>query len=478
MNMDRREFLRNTAALGGVYAGSALAGLAMPTLAEAFPTSGGMGIEEALHRLNEGKKKNIMPIVRPEIVNNPRAVFLIETHVNVPRDDRGFFSGARQELEAIGRKIAGDIFLKGSRRGGSTLVKPNFTTVPETVLSPAVGINTSVDFVAGFIGGLREHGNTNVIVSDRGTTVRNHRETGIYGVLDRYGIDMIEAKYDEFEHYTKKELNWHRVPEPVVWKRIPTYRPIGDSDNVFINLAKLKCHNLGLTTLTLKNLQGAIPTAYGEFCVAWASLPALMRQERNVDYDRDFNGDFQERIHALFLEHRAAGFKYWDYENYYPEFEKRGGWEAFRKIKNTPSSVREFMNGIERLMWDEQWCQRAIDAATAITPSVNIIEGVIGRDGSGFDTGRDELCNIILVGMSVYEVDAVGSYIMGHDPTELHYTRLAKERGLGENDPGRIEMYWIRDSGIVPVKSPAELKRFRLGVNMHTWTETGERLFW
>lgn len=136
------------------------------------------------------------------------------------------------------------------------------------------------------------------------------------------------------------------------------------------------------------------------------------------------------------------------------------------------------MNGVTNLMWDELWCQRALDSTSALPSSVNIIEGVIGRDGSGFDTGRDELCNIVIVGLSRPEVDAVGSYIMGHDPKELYYTRIAKERGIGESDPEKINIFWVRGSEIVPVKNMSEIKRYRLGVNIHTWTETGKRLFW
>ncbi len=477
--MKRREFLQKAALGGGVFAGSALAGLAMPTFADEFYGSGGgIDIEEGLYLLEGGKGKNKMPEIRPEIRNNPRAVFLIETHVGVPRDERGFFTEARPELEEIGNKAVRDIFVPGSDTGGSTLIKPNFTTVPDHVLSPVVGINTSCDFVAGFVGGLRDIGNTNVIVSDRGTTVVNHRKTGIYSVFDRHGINMIEANYRQFEHYSKQELNWHRVPKPVVWKRIPTYRPIGDRDNLFINMAKLKCHNLGLTTLTVKNLQGTVPHGYGQYCLSWAALPALAQRTYRINYKRDFVQDYQERIEQSFLRHRRAGYKYWDYENYYPEYEKRGGWDTFKKIRKNPAEVNEFMKGIERLMWDEQWCQRALDSATAITPSINIIEGVIGRDGSGFDTGRDELTNVVIAGLSVFEVDAVGSYIMGHNPKELYYTRIAKERGLGENDPEKIQMYWIRGDSIVPVKNPEELRRFRLGVNLHTWTDTGTRLIW
>ncbi|MFC1509959.1 hypothetical protein ACFL60_09810, partial [Candidatus Omnitrophota bacterium] len=156
-----------------------------------------------------------------------------------------------------------------------------------------------------------------------------------------------------------------------------------------------------------------------------------------------------------------------------------GGWETFKKVKDNVDDYKEFMKEFPKLlMRDEQWSQRAIDSALAIRPDINIIEGIIGRDGSGFDTGRDELCNVMVVGISILEVDSVGSYIMGHDPTELPYTRIGKERGLGECDLSKIEIYWIRDNEIVPLKTLDEIKRYRLGVNMHTWAETGKRLFW
>ncbi len=476
--MRRREFIKKSTAIGGFGAATAFSLAAMPGVADAITTSGGIGIEHGLDILERGKEKNIVPRIRQEIVNNPRSVFLIETNVRTDRDKRGFFSTAQDELEVIGKKVAHDIFVKGDSKGGSTLIKPNFTTVPQNVLSPVCGINTSPDFIAGFIDGLRELGNENVIVSERGGTTKNHRETGIYSVFDKHEINLIEGRYAQFSHYDKKELNWHKVSNPLVWKHIPTYRPIGDDDNLFINMPKLKCHNLGLTTLSIKNLQGAVPVGYGEYCRSWGILEPLLNRTEDVNFKRDFVRDYQQNVEAAFLKHREAGFKYWDYENYYPEYQKRGGWEAFKKIRRDQKKINEFMKGIERLMWDEQWCQRAIDSAQAIKPSLNIIEGVIGRDGSGFDTGKDELCNIIIVGMSPLEVDSVGSFIMGHDPRELYYTRIAEERRIGENNPAKISINWIRNGEIVPVKSLSEIKRYNLGVNMHTWAETGKRLFW
>jgi uncharacterized protein (DUF362 family) len=477
--MDRRAFVKKSTAGSAVLAGMAMLGYTA-TDVEAFSSGGGIGIEEGLYLLDKGKEKNKMPEIRPEILNNPRAVFLIETRIEARRSEYGYFSEARSQIRKTAKDIAKLVLVPGSRKGGSTLILPNLTWVPDKVNYPTVGTNTSHDFIVGFTEGLRELGNTNVITTARGSNVIDHRKSGLYAVLDSIGLPLIEAKYLEFAHYSNNELNWHKVPDPVVWKNVPTTRPIGDPDNFFINMPKMKSHNLGLCTLSTKNRQGGVPSGYGHFCNKWHEMEYLCRSMYNIDFDRDFVPNYYQNIESRFLKHRAEGFKHWDYEKLYPVYEKKGGWETFRKIKNDPDKVKEFMADIPGpLMWDEQWSQRAIDSATAITPAINIVEGIIGRDGSGFDIGRDELCNIVMVGLSSPEVDAVGTYIMGHDPLQMPYLRIAKERGFGENDLRKIEVYMLReDNSIESIKNLAEIKRYRLGVNLHTWEETNERLFW
>ena len=98
------------------------------------------------------------------------------------------------------------------------------------------------------------------------------------------------------------------------------------------------------------------------------------------------------------------------------------------------------------------------------------------RHGS-LGIGEDHLCNIVIAGILPYEVDAVGSYIMGHDPRELLYTRAARERSLGECDVNKIDIYRIRDGEITPVKNTAEIKRYCLGVSMAK-EKPDERVFW
>jgi len=488
--MKRRDFITRTAVGGTALSTMKMWELFTAVSGEAasvtpgtggsvLPRGGGLDIEEAVEMIELGKPSNVMPEIRPEILDNPRAVFLIETHVSGRKNEQGFFEEAQPQLEETGKQIARLLFRKGTNKGGSTLIKPNATFIPDEVWNPTVGVITSPDFISGFVESLWEMSNTNVVVSERGGGIRSHRGTGIYTVFDKKNIPFIQASYANFKYYRKNELNWHKVraKDPVVWKNIPTYRPIGDKDNIYINMPTLKCHNLGLTTLATKNIQGAVPHGYGQFCTDWDLIP-ITADAANIDFRGDFVRDYQQRIEAGFLRHRAAGFKHWDYEQSYPKYEAKGGWETFRKIRKDGKAVREFMDGIKNLMWDEMWCQRALDAATAITPEINIVEGIIGREGSGFALGEDSLCNIIIAGRSVIEVDAVGSYIMGHDPHELFYTRIAKERGMGEIDPAKIDIYRITEKGIEPVRNLSEIKRYRLGVNMHSWNETGERLIW
>ncbi len=488
--MKRRAFIKSAATAAIGYSGMKMWEYFEPSNAEAasvtpgrggsvLPRGGGLDIEEAVEMLEPGKEYNTAPVIRREILDNPRAVFIIDTHVSAVPDARGFYEEARPQLEETGKQIARLLFSKGSVKGGSTLIKPNMTFIPDEVWSPVTGVITSPDFISGFIESLWDMGNTNVLVSERGGGSRSHRGTGIYDVFDAKEIPLMQASYSNFKYYRKNELNWHRctAKDPVVWKRFPTYRPIGDKDNLFISMPKLKCHNLGLTTLATKNIQGAMPHGYGQFCMDWDLLP-LTAGSAHLNFKRDFVKDYQERVETLFLKHRAAGFKHWDYEKSYPKYEAKGGWDTFRKIRNDAKAVREFMDGIKNLMWDEVWCQRVLDAATTVNPDINIIEGVIGRDGSGFAVGKDELTNIVLVSRSKIELDAVASYIMGHDPRELFYLRIAKERRMGEVDPEKIAIYRMSEKAVEPVRSVASLKRYSLGVNMHSWDEQGERLFW
>ncbi|MDP2984920.1 MAG: DUF362 domain-containing protein [Candidatus Latescibacter sp.] len=477
--MDRREFIKKAAAGTGSLTALGMYEMFSPERAQAAASSGGMGVEEALAILGKGKEKNVPPEIRPEIRNNPRAVFLIETHVDARPDASGHFTEAVPQLASEGKRIAGELFVKGSKKGGSTFFKPNFTYVPEHCYNRTTGVYSSPDFIGGMAERLREIGNTNIMAGEGPTNAANHRNGGVYQAFDAHGIPMIEAGYAKFTDFKKEEVNWANTSGSLIWKRIPYFRPIRDKDTFLIDVSSLKCHLTGLTTLTVKNLQGCVPIGYGQFCTPWDSLEHNARRA-GIDFDRDFHPDFQERVEASFRKHLAAGFKRWDHTGSYQRYQDKGGWEAYRKVKKDPKALAEFMKGVGVLMQHEMWLQRGLDNAAILMPQLNIIEGIIGLDGEELNRdkiGSDQLCNMVIAGLSPFEVDSVGCYYMGQDPREIWFTRVAKERGLGENDPSRIKIYWIRNGEIVPLKDLSEIKRHPLGLNWARLKDPSERLF-
>ena len=478
--MKRRDFMKTAVLSTGGVAALHMCDMIAARDASAFPTSGGVGIEEAMYHLERGKEKNLLPELRQEIRDNPRAVFLIETHVDAQKDASGHFTEAAPQLEAEGKRIAELLFVKSSRKGGTTFIKPNFTYVYPHCYNRTNGVYTSPDFIVGMVNHLRAIGNGNIACGEGPTEARIHRLGGAYEAFDPAEILMIEAGYERWSHFAKDEVNWRKAPNSLIWNNIPYFRPIADPDNFLINTSALKCHLTGLTTLTVKNLQGCVPKGYGQFCTSWEALGPYA-EHAGIDFAKGFRPDFQERIEAEFLTHRAAGFKRWDYEGSYKRYEQKGGWAAYSKAKKDPKALRDFMGEIGGLMRHEMWLQCGLDNAAVLKPDINIIVGIIGLDGEELNRdkiGDDQLCNMVFAGMSPFEVDAVGSYFMGHDPRELWYTRVAKEKGYGECDPAKIKIYWVRDKEIVPLRDLSEIKRHPLGLNWARLNDPKERLFW
>lgn len=488
--MKRRDFIKQSGlAVGGTAAFAMYEVLdAEDSIVYAFPTSGGMGIEEANYYIERGKDKNTIPDVRPEIKDNPRAVFLIETHVDAQKNAEGFYPDTADQLRAEGQRIARLLLVKGTNKGGSTFIKPNFCDVGKRrYYKRNNGVLTAPDFIVGVVEHLREIGNTNVACGEAPTNAVNHRFNGVYDSFDPYNILMIEAGYQRFEHYNKNELNWSDPVDSPVWNRIPYYKPILDKDNFLINISAMKPHVTAITTLTVKNLQGCVPRGYGQFC--WPGIQLELQAETaGIDFSRGFQKDAIQNIEKWYARHRAAGFKYWEKKMFgdYDTYVKLGGYETYNKVKKDSSARGNFLKQIgNSLFREESWMHRGLDNAKTLKPNLNIIEGIIAMDGDAHDWGgnhSDYLVNIIVAGCSPFEVDAVGSYIMGHDPREVWYTRVAKEKEYGECDPEKIDIKWIRENGdIVPVKNLAGIKRCPLGLDLLSRSGSGkpdDYLFW
>ncbi len=358
--------------------------------------------------------------------------------------------------------MAAALFEKGNALGGKTSIKPNWTYIPPKHRYPTVGITTAPQFIAGFSEGLRELGNTNIVVTERSSGTVMLKEAGHFDILAGHNIPFIDAHYKNFRMYEKSELNWHKIKDGLVWKRVPTYRPHFEEDTFTINMPTMKCHNLGLTTLSIKNMQGYVPDGYGHYCERWDQTYSIRPEKR-----KDLNEDYWQNVEKEFLRHRAMGYKYYDYEDSYKVYRQKGGWETFRKLRRDLKQANEFMKGVKNLMWDEMWAQRTVDTLSALKPDINIIEGIICRDGNAFENGTDYLSNYIIISLDLVAVDAVTSYLMGHNPGELHYLRIANERGYGAINMDSIPLYIIDGKNSVRLADYRTLKRYRLGVDLH-----------
>ena len=469
-NIHRRDFLK----IAGISGAATTVFAHHPHLAHAASDdviAEGPLVREVLPKLEKGAIHNIRPAIREEILDNPHAVFIIRTSVKAEKDARGSFDSIGKQLEEAGFDTARKLFSRGTEQGGQTSLNPNWTYIPPKLRFPTIGITTAPQFVAGFGDALKEMGNTNIVVSERSAGANFLKEAGHVGIIEDHGLLFIDGNYKKFEQYEKGELNWFEF-DGVVWRRVPVFRPHFDKNTFTVNMPTLKNHNLGLTTLSIKNMQGFIPTGYGHYCDQWHQVYPMRKEMQ-----KDINPDFWENVEKSFLKHANMDYTDWDIWNSYPLYQERGGWKEFSKVRKNREKADEFMKGIRNLMWDEQWGQRTVDTLEALKPDINIIEGVIGRDGDAFGNGTDYLTNYIIAGLDLVATDAVASYLMGQDPRELYYLRMADERGYGPIDPEHIPVFIIKDGTVERLHDVTSLKRYRLGFYLHTRLDDGLRFF-
>lgn len=73
------------------------------------------------------------------------------------------------------------------------------------------------------------------------------------------------------------------------------------------------------------------------------------------------------------------------------------------------------------------------DLASALTPSLSVIDGIIA--GEGHETSGDPVeMDLVIAGADPVATDAVGAAVMGIKPTEVKHLQLAEKKGLGTCD--------------------------------------------
>jgi uncharacterized protein (DUF362 family) len=240
---------------------------------------------------------------------------------------------------------------------------------------------------------------------------------GFIDINERHGIEMNEPERRERNFRDGYEMTWSKVPEPVVYQRIPHFAPVNEPSTWLLNIAKWKAHGMCMT-LSTKNLQGLVVKPYVRFCPGWAmvtGVPEFMKQ--------DIPPSAEARLTRYFENHKRIGYSRYD----------------------SPDKLSP--------IHQEIWAHKTCDNYQVLNPGLNLIEGIYGRDGDGFGLGNDHLTNLVLFGKDRLTLDMIGMYLGGHEPGNVNLFRIAKERGLLHTfNPWDIEVFDWSNGQPKPVK--------------------------
>jgi len=368
---------------------------------------------------------------------HPEAVFIKHTGVAVKTDSEA----KKQE----GLEFATEIFTLRDTPGiplsHMIAIKPNLTcTSGSAKTEDGMGIITDSDFVEGVIEGMKEAG-----LPEDGIYMREGNWLGdsycpnecsispYIGMAERTGAHLVDfptgRKITQLTLNTLEEgseVVWKDYPEGVVFRRIGYVAPFNHPDSWLLNIAKFKCHGMGMT-LCAKNLQGMCVHPHVHFCEGVAATKSYPDH-----IFKDFQPDLQEHVDELYAQHLNAEIPRWD---------KPGGNGGY---------------------WMEAWAQRTCDSLSVTNTGLNVIEGIYGRNGNAFLRGpgpggkaEDFMTNVLIFGKNPFRVDIIGHWLGGHEPGNFGLFHIAKERGLCSTiNPMAIPVYLWEDG--VPKLTPLE----------------------
>ncbi|CAN5530809.1 hypothetical protein BH23CHL5_BH23CHL5_14120 [soil metagenome] len=266
---------------------------------------------------------------------------------------------------------------------------PKVTLKPNVVhgVSPSSGITVHPGFLRAIIEHLIARGiePSSISVAEGGggeddrEMSTHYRNVGFDIVARETGVNLVDLNADDYVRVD--------IPDGVVFKQMPIGRTVWDPEAYFINIPKMRTHNLGITTISIKNLQGiVVPIEERHMCTLFPRYP----------------GD-------------------------------RGG------------------DGLQNGVLDshERWAHKICDISLARTPDLNLVDALVPRDGTGFRNGSNRPMGITLAGINQTAVDTIGTALMGIDPANVTYLRVAGERHMGPNRVDEIRVLEVIDGDLI-----------------------------
>lgn len=254
-------------------------------------------------------------------------------------------------------------------------------------VAPDSGITVHPAFLRGVIAHLTQRGfpPSSITVAEGGGGEED-RDMGRHYAAVEYdrlaaetGVNLVDLNADDFVRVD--------IPQGRVFRQMPIARTVWDPDAYFVNIPKMRTHNLAVTTISIKNLQGiVVPIEERHMCTLFPRYP----------------GD-------------------------------RGG------------------DGLSGAVLDthERWAHKICDIGLARRPDLNLVDAVVSRDGTGFRQGTNRALGVVLAGVNQAAVDTIGTALMGFDPSKLTYLRVAGERNMGPTRVEDIRILEVRDGGLV-----------------------------
>lgn len=370
--------------------------------------------------------------VHPFVQDNPDAVFLMRTDVDVKTNG----TAMKEAGLRFGRSVFGltDDPLQGVPLSSRIVIKPNLTCRArwhkDYTVERSMGIVTDAHFTEGIIDSLKELEIPGSRVHIREVNCPDDLEDGGYvDMATRTGIDLqcIETPYTGLD---PQQITWKDVQDGLFFKKLPYIWPVNAPGTWLINISKLKAHAMGLT-LCAKNLQGTIVKNYQQHCALWGD-------QMNVRTE-DVQPEAFNKILDNYNRHVEQGIPRW----------------------NKPGN-----NGG---IWMETWSSRCLDNHAVTTAGLHIIEGIYGRDGHFMDgpgeggIANDYMTNYIIFGRNPFYVDIIGHWIGGHEPGNFGLFHMAREQGrISTLNPANIPVYaWDTTAGATR-KALSEFERFPL----------------
>lgn len=358
--------------------------------------------------------------LHPFIEANPKAVFIRRTHVPHKMDEA---AKLKEGLE-LGREIFVPMDQPGVPITHKIVLKPNSCSVhdPHRPDAENWGTGTDAQFYEGMVTAIKELGPKKFwFVEANNFHTWNLR--GFVDINERLGVEMNECERRVRHFREGYEMTWSKVPDAVVYSRIPHYAPVNEPDTWLLNIAKWKAHGMCMT-LSVKNEQGMVVLPFVRFCPGWPSVlgvPDWMKP--------DIHPAVERRVNQYFDNHVKLNYARYD----------------------SPAELSPIRQEI--------WAHKTCDNMSVLKTGLAMIEGIYGRDGNGFGVGNDHLTNLVMFGKDKFRLDMIGMYLGGHEPGNINLFRIAKERGLSDTfNPWEVPLYEWVDGAAKPIKL-GELQR-------------------